>query len=263
MQQYFTLITGSSSGVGKSLAFEAAKRGMNILMVALPGPELEQIASEIIAKHKVEVNHFAVDLASLEGPGRVYEWCLTHDFKINYLINNAGVAGAASFEQSDPEYSDTRIMLNVRALVLLTRYLLPLLKKCPGSIILNISSMSAFYPVPYKSIYSATKAFVLSFSKSLAVELEGSGIQVSVVCPNGVESNSLSTTRIKTHGFLGEIVKISSDKLARLTLDNVAKGKKVYIPLFINRLILVTSTIIPDRFLNHILKKEFRNELTQ
>ncbi len=261
MEQYFTLITGSSSGIGKSFAFECAQRGRNLILVALPGPELDHTVSEIKSRFNVEVRYLAIDLTGLDAPSKVYEWCVNQNVKINFLINNAGIAGSTSFEQSDPEYSDVRIMLNVRALALLTRYFIPLLKQCPDSKILNTGSLSGYFPVPYKSIYSATKAFVLSFSKSLAKELESSGIQVSVVCPNGVESNPLAATRIKSHGFFGKLTTIDSDKLARLTLDKTEKGKMVYVPLFINRLLLVLSRIIPVRLRYNLLEKEFRNEL--
>jgi len=261
MEECFTLITGGSTGIGKSFAFECAQRNRNLILVALPGPELDHTVSEIKSGFNVEVRHLAIDLTGLDAPCKVYEWCVNQNVKVDFLINNAGIAGSASFEQSDPEYSDVRIMLNVRALALLTRYFIPLLKQCPDSKILNIGSLSGYYPVPYKSIYSASKAFVLSFSKSLAKELESSGIQVSVVCPNGVDSNPLAATRIKSHGLLGKLTTIDSDKLAKLTLDKTEKGKMVYVPLFINRLLLLLSKIIPVRLMNNLLEKEFRNEL--
>src|SRR5665648_747994 len=127
MGKYFTLITGGSSGIGRSLAFECAGRGQNILIAALPGPELSRTANEISEKYNTEVHTFAVDLTTPDGPLNVYEWCAGENYTVSFLINNAGIAGAASFEQSDPQYTDTRILLNIRALALLTRYFLPML----------------------------------------------------------------------------------------------------------------------------------------
>ncbi|MCJ7447105.1 MAG: SDR family NAD(P)-dependent oxidoreductase [Bacteroidales bacterium] len=261
VEQYYTLITGSSSGIGKSLALECASRGMNMLLVALPGPELEQTANEIKSKFNIEVRYFAIDLTGIEAPRSVYEWCKNQNIKVNSLINNAGITGTTIFEKSNPEYSDLRIMLNVRALTLLTRYFIPLLRQCPESKIINICSMAGFLPVPYKSVYSATKAFVLSFSKSLAKELEGSGIRVTVVCPNGIESNTLSTQRIRTHKRWAKLVTITPGRLAKLTLDNAEKGKRIFIPLFINRFLLFIGKIIPDSIISQLLEKEFRDEL--
>lgn len=261
MSKYFTLITGGSTGIGRSFAFECARRKMNLLLVALPGPELKQTADEISSQYDIEVNCLETDLTESNAARKVFKWCQKENYNVNYLINNAGIAGAASFEQSDPEYTDIRILLNIRALALLTRYFLPMLRQSQPSKILNIGSLSGYFSVPYKSIYSASKAFVISFSKSLAFELEGSGIQVSVVCPNGVESNDVSNKRISTHGFKGEMVKISSDKLAKITLDKVEKGRKVIIPLFINRVLLIINRIIPQKLSGRLLMREFKNEL--
>lgn len=262
MGKYFTLITGGSSGIGRSLAFECAARGQNLLIAALPGPELSETAAAISGKYNVEVHTFAVDLTSADGPLSVYEWCARENYIVSFLINNAGIAGAASFEHSDPQYTDTRILLNIRALALLTRYVLPMLRQCPSAGILNIGSLSGYFSIPYKSIYSASKAFVISFSKSLALELAETGIRVSVVCPNGVDSNVSSSARINTHGLGGRLVKIDSDKLAKITLDKMERGREVIIPLFINRMLVVISRLLPRQLTGRILLREFRNELS-
>ena len=263
MQKYFTLVTGGSSGIGRSLALECAKRGMNIVLAALPGPELGNAARDIISQYGTDVRYFAIDLTSLDAPEELYNLCVENNLKVNFLINNAGIAGASTFEGSPPEYSDQRIMLNIRAMAMLTRYFIPLIRECPDGKILNVGSLSGYFPVPYKCVYSASKAFVLSFSKSLDKELEGSGVRVFVLCPNGVESNSISAGRIKTHGFWGKITKISSDRLAVIALDSVEKGKKVIVPLLVNRLFLHTRKILPERLLMSLLEKEFRNEVSQ
>lgn len=261
MQKYYTLITGGSAGIGRSLAFECARRKMNLLLVALPKPELASTAEKIMSEFDVDVRFLGIDLIKPESPREVFEWCRREDYRVNYLINNAGVAGAEPFGESDPEYIDLRILLNIRALVMMTRYFIPMLKECSPARILNIGSLSGYFSIPYKSVYSASKAFVISFSKSIALELKDSDIRVSVVCPNGVESNTTSSARISTHGFMGKLVKISSDRLAKLTLNKVDRGHKVIIPLFVNRLLLVINSILPQNLTGRILMKEFKNEL--
>ncbi|MDX9810750.1 MAG: SDR family NAD(P)-dependent oxidoreductase [Bacteroidales bacterium] len=261
MEKLFTLITGGSMGIGKALATECAKRGMNIAIAALPGPELEATAAGIAEEYGVDVKHYAVDLTLPDGPEKVLDWCREQNIGVDFLINNAGIAGAKAFEDSSPAYLDTRIMLNIRALVMLTRLFIPELRKHKGSKILNLGSISAYYALPYKSIYAASKAFVVSFSKSLAFELENSGIQVSVVCPNGVKSNSTSSARINTHSFMGELVSTETDELARYTLDRVEKGKRVIIPLLANRILLFITRLIPEGLLIWMSAKEFSKEL--
>jgi len=261
MEKFYTLITGGSSGIGKAFAVECAKRGMNTLLVALPGPELEQTADEISSAYPVDVRHLAVDLTRIDAPEKVYSWCTDLNIRVNFLINNAGITGTTLFENSEPEYNDLRIMLNVRAMAMLTRYFIPVLKEIPGSRILNIGSMSGFFPVPYKTIYSATKAFVLSFSKSLSKELASSGIGVFIVCPNGVETNTLTSYRIQTHRIWSRLTTITPERLAKESLDRIEKGKKVFVPLFMNRLLLFTGKLLPDSIIMNLLEREFREEL--
>ena len=261
MEGYYTLITGGSSGIGKALAFECARRKMNLILVSRPSPRLSEAAGEVSSKYNVDVRYFAIDLTENDAPQKVFEWSQNQGLKVNYLINNAGTVGTAPFDKCDPTYLDSIIMLNMRALTLLTRLFLPELKKYPVSKILNIGSMSGFFPIPYKSVYSASKAYVHSFSKSLECELKGSGVEVYLVAPNGVESNPRITERIRDHKLIGAMVSMSAEKFAILTLDKVEKGKKFYVPLATNKLLFVLSRIMPDAFMLNLVRKEFRKEL--
>lgn len=262
MERYYTLITGGSSGIGKALAFECARRKMNLILVSRPGPRLAAAAEEVSSMYKnVDVKYLTIDLTEMDAPQRVFDWCGGQGLKVNYLINNAGTVGTTPFDRCDPEYLDSLIMLNIRALTLLTRLFLPELKKYPVSKILNIGSMSGFFPIPYKSVYSASKAYVHSFSKSLESELKGSGVGVYLVAPNGVQSNPRVTDRIRDHKLMGRLVSMTAEKFAVLTLDKVEKGNKFYIPLFSNKLLFALSRIMPDAFMLNLVKKEFRKEL--
>lgn len=261
MESYYTLITGSSSGIGKAFAFECARRKMDLILVSRPSERLSAAAEEISSKYSVDVKYFAIDLTEFDAPRKVFEWCLEQQLKVNYLINNAGTVGTNPFDKCQPEYLDSIIMLNIRALTLLTRLFLPELKKHPGSKILNVGSMSGFFPIPYKSVYSASKSYVHSFSRSLQAELKGSGVEVYLVAPNGVQSNPRVTERIKDHKLIGALVSMSAEKFAVLALDKVEKGRRFYIPLFSNKLLFALSRMLPDTLMLNLIKKEFRKEL--
>ncbi|MBW6491700.1 MAG: SDR family NAD(P)-dependent oxidoreductase [Lentimicrobium sp.] len=255
-----TLITGGSMGFGRSLAFECARRGMNLLLVALPGKELENTASRISSEFQVDVRYLPIDLTELDGPKNLYNWCCDQNLKINCIINDAGLAGATLFAESPVEYSDARILLNIRALTLICRFFIPILKQHPKAWILNVGSMAAYFPIPYKSVYSATKAYVLNFSKSLAVELRPSGIQVSVVCPNGIETNPGTIARNRAHKNWGKWTKMDCDKLAAFTIEKMLQGKRVIVPLFINKFLLAFRKLFPPPLLMWTLEREFRAE---
>lgn len=258
---YFTLITGGSMGIGRAIAFECAKRNMNLLLVALPGPELEETREELSGIFDIKVFSLGLDLTEKDGPQKVYDWCNSSQYKINMLINNAGLAGTAVFEKSSIAYSDDRIQLNIRALVLLTRLFLPELKELEKSYILNIGSMASFYSIPYKSIYSASKAFVRIFSLAIREELKGTSVSVSVVCPNGVQTNAGTYSRIKAHGIKGRITQISAEKLAKKCINAMLKGKGLIIPGIVDRFLLFIQKMIPFSVEQKILKREFEKEV--
>ena len=136
--EYYTLITGGSMGIGKALATGCAKRGMNLLLVALPGPELKETAATLSKEFHVKTYYLEMDLTQPDGPQKVFNWCKENNFIVHILMNNAGVAGTAEFETSSLEYSDVRIQLNIRALVLLCRLFIPEMKKLNNAHILNV-----------------------------------------------------------------------------------------------------------------------------
>lgn len=266
-QQKYTLITGGSSGIGKALARECAARQMDLLLVALDGPELAETAAEIKEKFSVRVETLGIDLTELEGPARVLAWCEENNYRVNILINNAGIAGSAVFEDSALEYSDVRILLNVRALVLLTRLFLPELKSHTRAYILNTGSMSAYYSIAYKSVYAATKAFVLSFSRALKEELRGSGVSLTVVNPNGVRTNADTHKRIATHGKYANLVILPAERIAKIAIDGMLKGKTSILPGYWNRVLLLLTKLIPshlreksaaDMFQERTIRKQLR-----
>lgn len=258
--QTFTLITGGSAGIGKAFAIECARRGHNLLLVALPGPELEETADYIRSSYPVKVHSLGIDLTHSQSPLNTYNWCIENGYKVNILINNAGVGGTSEFESSNEEYIDQTIQLNIRALVLLSRYFIPLLKENEESFILNVSSLSAFFTIPYKSVYAASKSFVLAFSDALQIELDNTTVKVCVVCPAGVDTTPETNERIKAHGFFGKITQINSERLAWFTLNKMFKGKTVIIPNRFNMFIWFLSKIVPERIKRLIVHREFRKE---
>jgi uncharacterized protein len=261
METTFVLITGSSQGIGKAYAMELASRGHNILLVALNEAKLVETLNEIKSKYPVIIDSLAIDLSEKESPQKVYDWCKQNNYVIDILINNAGIAGTAIFDQSSPEYSDMRILVNVRALVLLCRLFIPDLKKLPKAFILNTGSLSAYYSIPYKSVYSASKAFVVTFSKAIRNELYGTSVSVSVVNPNGVYTNEGTYRRTNAHGIKGRLTAIIPEKLAKIAIDGMFKGKAVIIPKFVNRLLLIIQKLIPARLEQKILRNEFIKEV--
>ncbi len=260
----YTLITGGSQGIGRALAEECARRGMNLLLVALPAPELPKSAEALRRKYSVLVDTFPTDLTRPSAPETVHQWCLDRNYAVNILMNNAGIAGSAIFEESSISYSDDRILLNIRALVILSRLFIPLLKQHKKAFILNTGSFSAYQPLAYKAVYAASKSFVHLFSLALNEELRESSISVTVVNPNGVRTNPAAHDRVKTHGKLVQkMLILDADKIASISVEGMLKGKKIIIPGFWNRGMLQITRLLPLNYKIKTAARMFRKELLE
>jgi len=257
----YALITGASGGLGKAFSEECAKRGMNLIIVALPDENLKNTAEYIKKKYPVKILTLGINLAEQEAPEKIYEFCQKNKLAVNMLINNAGATGCAEFEKSSLDYIELRLQLNIRAVVLITRLFIPSMKKLDKAYILNVASLSAFYAVPFKSVYSASKSFVLNFSKSLREELRDSSIKISILCPNGIKTNIDSSSRIAAHGAKGKIFLVSAEKIAEISIKKLLKGKKLIIPGIMNKLLLLLGKIIPEKLKLNMLYHEFKKEL--
>ena len=187
MKMKAILVTGASSGIGKEFARQFAYRGYDLLLVARRQEELAKIKEEFIEEYKVKVEYLACDIA--KDPKAVYDHCKQNDIDVSVLINNAGYGDYTSFMNADLDKLEGMIDLNNKALVALTYYFLPEMKKQGYGHIINVGSVASFMPGPYMAVYYATKAFVMSFSMALREELKNDGIKVSVLCPGPVRSD--------------------------------------------------------------------------
>ena len=257
----YALVTGASSGIGKAIAFELASRGKKLLITSLPGEKLDEVCTRIHDQYHVDAEYFETDLSDLSGPKKLFQWVSENNYPVDMLVNNAGMAGTAVFAESDDKYIDDRILVNIRALTFLTRYFIPELSRHEQAYILNVSSLSAYYSIPFKSLYSSTKAFVLNFSRALKTEIKDSPVSVSVLCPNGVRTNEGTHGRIESHGAAGKLTSVPVEQVAKTAINNCLKKRFLIIPGKVNWLLLLLGKIIPGPLKQKILYREFSKEL--
>lgn len=241
----FTLITGASSGLGKELAMECARRKMNLVLVSLPGENLPELCLSIAEKNEVAACPYETDLTNKEEVEKLAAWVIAN-FSVNVLINNAGAGGTRLLETTPTEYIDRLIQLNIRATSLLVRLLIPELKMHRKAYILNVSSMAAFSPLPFKTVYPASKAFVYHFTRGLKAELKNTNIKVSVVNPGPIMTNPDVVARIQKQGALARLALISAPAIARISIAKLIRGKAVIIPGYLNRVNVVLMGLIPS-----------------
>lgn len=231
-------------GFGKELACELARRKINVLLVALPDEGLELLCRNLALQYNIEAHFFETDLSHSESVYKVAEWALSN-YRINILINNAGLGGSMPFETATIESLECMIQINIRTVTLLTRLLLSELKSHKKSYILNVASMASFSPIAYKTIYPASKSFVYSFSKGLNQELKGTGVSVCVIHPGPMKTNPEVTSRIEQQSFIARLGLISPKKVARIAIDGLMQKQSQIVPGLYNKLFWLLMKIVP------------------
>ncbi|HQZ14673.1 MAG TPA: SDR family oxidoreductase [Acidimicrobiia bacterium] len=240
------LITGSSSGIGESLAFQAAQRKHNLVLVARRKEKLDQIAEKLTSEFGIEVEVIAADLTDSKGIKLVEKRIL--DGGIDILINNAGFGSSGPFVELEVANELNEIDLNVRALVQLSHAAAKtMLEKNLGTIV-NISSIASYMPMTGNAVYGATKAFVTSFSHALREELGESGINVMVVCPGMTETEFFERSNWEGANkespyphFLWQ----TSGQVAKLVFSGIDKQRTVVVPGFANKLAAAFGSSLP------------------
>ncbi len=183
MPQDFTLITGASSGIGEALARRLARERRPVALVARRTDRLERLAGELRAAHGTDVQVITGDLTTAGAGEGLQAEVDRRGIVVDWLVNNAGFGTHGRFWELPVAKEVEEIQLNVSALVELTGRFLPAMIERRRGAVMNIASVGGFGPGPFMATYCATKAFVLSFSESLAAEVRGTGVHVLCVCP--------------------------------------------------------------------------------
>lgn len=259
MKNGFAVITGASSGLGRAFAFELAKRKTNLVLIALPGEGLDVLAKEL-QRAGVRAEYFETDLTRHENILAVSEWVNTN-FEVFMLINNAGMGGTRRFLDADMDYLNNIIQLNVMSTSLLTRALLPNLLGQDQSYILNVSSMAAFSPMGYKTVYPASKAFVHHFTRGLYQELKDTRVFVSVVNPGPMKTNKDVTDRINRQGWMGKLGLLTPEEVAEISVRQLFKKDTVIMLNLSNGFNWLLMKVIPIWLRLPLLTKAIEREI--
>jgi NAD(P)-dependent dehydrogenase (short-subunit alcohol dehydrogenase family) len=182
----FAVITGGGTGIGLATARLLGKEGVRICIIGRREDVLDE-AMDSMREQGVDVMHYKLDVSNSSLVKQLFEILKGKVEKIDILVNNAGVYRGATFSELDERDWDDSFDINVKGIYLMTRSLLPLMES-HGAAVVNISSTLAFQVVPGASVYSASKAAVVSLTKSMALELADRGIRVNCVCPGIIDT---------------------------------------------------------------------------
>ncbi len=240
------IVTGASKGIGKEICRELAARKYNLILVARTRKLLEELAGDLEQKHGIGAVPYAVDLTDLAAIDCMAKDLDSKGIQVTGLVNNAGFGTIGRFEKIDAETETRMIDLNVRALTHLCHLYLPRFKAAGSGFLLNIASMAGLMPMPLMSTYSATKAFVVSFSKSLAVEYEKSGVRICCVCPGVTETEFLDVQGSDASTLPSQLIQAPAD-VARFAVKTLEKGGSFAVSGAFNQIGAALSNMIPDR----------------
>lgn len=249
------LITGASSGIGLEFAKIHASKGGNLILVARNEAKLTVLKTELETKHKVSVYLIVKDLSQVDSAKEVFEETQTNNFKIDYLINNAGFGDYGYFHKRSWEKTNQMIQLNMTTLTHFCHlYASEMIKNKSGKI-LNIASTAAFQPGPMMAVYFATKAYVLHFSEALSNELKEFGISVTTLCPGPTESGFQGNADMTDSELFNSSKIPSSKEVAIFGYNSMINSKTVVIHGFMNYIMANSSRFVPRSFVLKIVRK--------
>jgi short-subunit dehydrogenase len=227
------VITGASAGIGREFAQQLAKRARELVLVARRGDRLEQLRDELCAHNpRLQVRTRIVDLLERSQVDALIDWLASEKVELDLLVNNAGLGDLGPFATSDPRRNDEMLFVNIVALTILTRSLLPQMLARKRGVILNVSSSAGFLPIPEFAVYAATKAYVNSFTEALRAELRGTGVSACALCPGPVhtEFNEVAQRLRGRRDRSPEFAYVPVDKVVRDALAAVEADRPVVIP---------------------------------
>ena len=241
------LITGGSSGIGYELAKLFAKDGYELILVARTESELQRVASELSSTNNIQVTTIAKDLFDIDAPQEIYDEVKAKGLHVDVLVNDAGQGEYGFFTEIDMKRDLDVINLNIVAPVLLTKLFLKDMTSRRQGKILNLASIVSKNPSPLLSIYSATKAFIYSWSMTLRNELKDTGVTVTALLPGSTDTDffnkagMLNTKEVNdyTLGDPSEVAKAGYEALMDNDEKVVAEGMK-------NKMMANMANVMPD-----------------
>lgn len=248
----YALVTGASSGMGYCYAQQLAKRGYNLLIISNE-EAIHNKAGELRKDFLVEVVSLNTDLSRQDAAKELHSYCTEHQLTIEVLVNNAGVYHDCDFLNDTEGFNTLIINLHVLTPAMLCYYFGQDMARRGKGYILNVCSVTSRIAVQRLATYSATKAFLSNFTRSLHVELRNKGVRVTNVSPGAVDTGlyHIRPWATKMGKALGYIV--SPEYLVRRALNGLFRGRaKVSVPYVWNVVLVVLVSLIPTSLLRGI-----------
>jgi uncharacterized protein len=249
------LVTGASSGIGAELARVFARNGSALVLTARSADKLEVLATELREKHGIAVRVVPADLATVDGPRRLAERLAQDNVQVDVLVNNAGYGGFGALVETEWADKAGMLQLNVVSLTELTQRLLPGMVARKKGGVLNVASTAAFQPGPLTAVYSASKAYVLSFSEAVAEEVTASGVTVTALCPGATVTGFAARASMEGSRLFRAKGLPDAASVAQAGYDGFRRGATVVIPGLQNSFLAQSVRFMPRRWVTRVVRR--------
>ncbi|GAB4472297.1 MAG: hypothetical protein Kow00124_10170 [Anaerolineae bacterium] len=239
------MITGAAGGLGKAFAAECAARGWDLFLTDVSGQALSAVAAGLERLYGVTVTYTACDLTDPAAREALWQAVDQAGLRFHFLINVAGLDYEGLFEERRVDELHTILRLNIEATVEMTRRVLEHRDPARTLHIITVSSLAAFYPMPVKAVYAASKRFLLDWSLALREELRGADATVMALCPAGMPTNPACIRAIDAQGFMGRITTMNVGDVAAAAVNHALVGRALYIPGAVNRALRLLGGLMP------------------
>jgi uncharacterized protein len=247
----WAIITGASSGIGKALALEFAAGGFNLVLTGRNEQVLAQVAKDCSERFRVTAEIVSAELSRSDSTDRLVAAITARPRHYEVLVNNAGFGINGVFSETDIRSEIDLLNVQLTAALKLTKAILPAMISRRSGRILNVGSVYCYAPVPFQSVYSACKAFLLSFSAAIRNELSGSGVTVTVFCPG------ITQTEFRSRAGIAEKNKgsgMTAEAAARIAFRETMRGRAVVIPGMANRFFVLLAKLLPSTSFTGIIR---------
>lgn len=250
------LVTGASAGIGREFACQLAGRAGSLVLVARRLDRLEELRADLTKKDpNLNVHCRAVDLSQASEVEALIAWLTQEKIAIDFLINNAGLGDRGPFVTGEPERLRQPLAVNIVALTMLTRALLPAMIEKERGAILNVSSSAGFLPIRKMAVYAASKSYVTSFSDAIRGEVRKHGVVVSALCPGPVDTEFSSVARrsIGKQPYPSpSIMHMPVEAVVRAGLAGIERNKPLVIPGMVMKIAMLLVRLTPMAILRRL-----------
>lgn len=255
----YAFISGATGGLGKAFAVECASRGWNLFLTDTNADRLKTLTEGIQRTYGVQVAAHACDLSDYQARTALFARLGEMQAAFHMLINVAGVDYEGLFQSRSRDEIRAIVRVNIESTLDVTHAVLE--RTCPGQPlhIITVSSLAAFYPMPVKATYAASKRFLLDFFLALRDEIKEYGSTVTILCPAGMPTTPGSIEGIEAQGLMGHLTTSDVGKVATKTIDSALRGKAVVIPGFLNQVLQFLGGLLPPVSIASLVGNRWRS----